>query len=87
MSIPQISEDDRFIFCGTTSGDIMKINLKTRLLSDCGPVKTKYSLVGRFNRSPGSAQVHVPLLSGTCVIFDSAHQVFSRYMFQLVSNR
>uniref|UniRef100_A0A3Q3W524 Cilia- and flagella-associated protein 52 n=1 Tax=Mola mola TaxID=94237 RepID=A0A3Q3W524_MOLML len=39
-----ITEDDQFIFCGTTSGDIMKINLKTRLLTDCGPVKTKFSL-------------------------------------------
>lgn len=46
--ITQISEDDQFIFCGTTSGDIMKINLRTRLLSDCGPAKAKYSLVGQF---------------------------------------
>lgn len=44
----QFAEDDQFIFCGTTSGDIMKINLKTGLLSDCGPVKTKYSLVGEI---------------------------------------
>lgn len=41
----QISEDDQFIFCGTTSGDIMKINMKTGLLSDCGPIKKKYCLV------------------------------------------
>ncbi|XP_068583876.1 cilia- and flagella-associated protein 52 isoform X2 [Cebidichthys violaceus] len=40
----QISEDDQFIFCGTTSGDIMKINLKTGLLSDSGPAKDKYSM-------------------------------------------
>ncbi|XP_034442928.1 cilia- and flagella-associated protein 52-like [Hippoglossus hippoglossus] len=40
----EISEDDQFIFCGTTSGDIMKINLNSRHLSDCGPVKSKYSL-------------------------------------------
>ncbi|KAA8594982.1 hypothetical protein FQN60_012117 [Etheostoma spectabile] len=40
----EIAEDDKFIFCGTTSGDIMKINLKTGLLSDYGPVKAKYSL-------------------------------------------
>lgn len=46
--ITQISEDDQLIFCGTTSGDIMKINLRTRLLSDCGPAKAKYSLVGQF---------------------------------------
>ncbi|KAL6110203.1 cfap52 [Pungitius sinensis] len=40
----QVSEDDQFIFCGTTSGDIMKINLKTGLLSNCGPTKGKYSM-------------------------------------------
>eukprot|EP00066_Takifugu_rubripes_P006911 XP_003972038.2 PREDICTED: cilia- and flagella-associated protein 52 [Takifugu rubripes] len=33
----EISEDDEFVFCGTTSGDIMKFNLKTRRLSDYGP--------------------------------------------------
>lgn len=40
-------EDDKFVLCGTTSGDIMKVNLKTGLLSDCGPVKTKHSLVSQ----------------------------------------
>ncbi|XP_026159843.1 cilia- and flagella-associated protein 52 isoform X1 [Mastacembelus armatus] len=40
----EVTEDDQYIFCGTTSGDIMKINLKTGLLSDFGPVKSKYSL-------------------------------------------
>uniref|UniRef100_A0A673CZF3 Cilia- and flagella-associated protein 52 n=1 Tax=Sphaeramia orbicularis TaxID=375764 RepID=A0A673CZF3_9TELE len=40
----EIPEDDQFILCGTTSGDIMKVNLKTGLLSNYGPVKTKYSL-------------------------------------------
>ncbi|XP_069023944.1 cilia- and flagella-associated protein 52 [Embiotoca jacksoni] len=39
-----ISEDDQFIFCGTTSGDILKIHLKTGLMSDCGPAKVKYSV-------------------------------------------
>ncbi|XP_072239974.1 cilia- and flagella-associated protein 52 isoform X2 [Leuresthes tenuis] len=38
----EVSEDDQFIFCGTTSGDIMKINLKMGILSDYGPVKVKY---------------------------------------------
>lgn len=42
----QISKDDQFIYCGTTTGDIMRINMKTRLLAKCGPVKAKYSLVG-----------------------------------------
>lgn len=27
----------------------MKINLKSRLLSDCGPIKTKFSLVSHSN--------------------------------------
>ncbi|XP_073334856.1 cilia- and flagella-associated protein 52 [Pagrus major] len=39
----EISEDDQFIYCGTTSGDIMKVTLKTGFLSDCGPAKPKYS--------------------------------------------
>ncbi|XP_030298209.1 cilia- and flagella-associated protein 52 [Sparus aurata] len=39
----EISDDDQFIYCGTTSGDIMKMTLKTGLLSDCGPAKPKYS--------------------------------------------
>lgn len=34
----QISEDDEFIFCGTTSGDILKIYLETMNLKHCGPV-------------------------------------------------
>lgn len=44
----QISEDDQFLFCGTTSGDVLKFNLKTRLLSDYGPkrVSAKHSRVG-----------------------------------------
>ncbi|XP_020794135.2 cilia- and flagella-associated protein 52 [Boleophthalmus pectinirostris] len=40
----ELADDDRFVLCGTTSGDIMRVNMKTGLLSDCGPVKTKHSL-------------------------------------------
>lgn len=49
----QISEDDEFVFCGTTSGDIMKFNLKTRRLSDYGPKRfsAKHSRVGSATRS------------------------------------
>ncbi|KAK0149603.1 Cilia- and flagella-associated protein 52 [Merluccius polli] len=39
----KIAEDDQYFFCGTTSGDILKVNLKTRLLNSCGPVKQKFS--------------------------------------------
>ncbi|XP_076871510.1 cilia- and flagella-associated protein 52 isoform X4 [Brachyhypopomus gauderio] len=39
----EIPEDDGFFYCGTTSGDILKVNLKSRLLASCGPVKQKFS--------------------------------------------
>ncbi|XP_030639152.1 cilia- and flagella-associated protein 52 [Chanos chanos] len=39
----EILEDDSFFYCGTTSGDIMKVNMKTRLLNVFGPVKQKFS--------------------------------------------
>uniref|UniRef100_A0A671K1R5 Cilia- and flagella-associated protein 52 n=1 Tax=Sinocyclocheilus anshuiensis TaxID=1608454 RepID=A0A671K1R5_9TELE len=39
----EIPNDDNFFYCGTTSGDILKVNLKTRLLNSCGPVKQKFS--------------------------------------------
>ncbi|KAM6971925.1 cilia- and flagella-associated protein 52 [Aplochiton taeniatus] len=39
----EIPEGDQFFFCGTTSGDIMKVNLKTRLLNSYGPIKHKFS--------------------------------------------
>ncbi|XP_043924725.1 cilia- and flagella-associated protein 52 [Protopterus annectens] len=39
-----VSEDDSFFYCGTTTGDILKVNLKSKLLSSYGPQKEKYSL-------------------------------------------
>ncbi|XP_031424646.1 cilia- and flagella-associated protein 52-like [Clupea harengus] len=38
----EISQDDTYFYCGTTSGDILKFNLKTRLLNSVGPVKQKF---------------------------------------------
>ncbi|XP_070842614.1 cilia- and flagella-associated protein 52 [Chaetodon trifascialis] len=61
----EISEDDHFIYCGTTSGDIMKINLKTGLLSDCGPVKAKFSLGVTVLRILKSGDLLVGSGSGT----------------------
>uniref|UniRef100_A0A8C2ITY7 Cilia- and flagella-associated protein 52 n=1 Tax=Cyprinus carpio TaxID=7962 RepID=A0A8C2ITY7_CYPCA len=39
----EIPNDDNYFYCGTTSGDILKVNLKTMLLNSCGPVKQKFS--------------------------------------------
>uniref|UniRef100_A0A8C9PDF5 Cilia- and flagella-associated protein 52 n=1 Tax=Spermophilus dauricus TaxID=99837 RepID=A0A8C9PDF5_SPEDA len=36
--------DDSFFYLGTTTGDILKLNPRTKLLADTGPVKDKYSL-------------------------------------------
>ncbi|XP_053355155.1 cilia- and flagella-associated protein 52 [Clarias gariepinus] len=39
----EIPEDDVFFYCGTTSGDVLKVNLKSRLLNGHGPAKHKFS--------------------------------------------
>eukprot|EP00128_Syssomonas_multiformis_P006655 Colp12_sorted_trinity150504_noHs@14952 len=39
-----VSEDDQFIYCGTTSGDILQVQLKNKLFKNAGPVKEKFSM-------------------------------------------
>jgi len=39
----QVSDDDQYIYCGTTSGDVLMINMKTKLLAHYGPPKEKFS--------------------------------------------
>ncbi|KAK3575656.1 hypothetical protein QTP86_031627 [Hemibagrus guttatus] len=39
----EIAEDDSFFYCGTTSGDVLRVNLKSCLLNSCGPQKHKFS--------------------------------------------
>ena len=39
-----IDPDDQMIYCGTTTGDILKINFETKLLVAYGPKKTRFSL-------------------------------------------
>ena len=41
----QIAVDDSFFYLGTTTGDILKMNPRTKLLADTGPAKDKFSLV------------------------------------------
>ncbi|XP_021093970.1 cilia- and flagella-associated protein 52 isoform X3 [Heterocephalus glaber] len=43
MSIA-MADDDSFFYLGTTTGDILKMNPRTKLLADTGPAKDKYSL-------------------------------------------
>jgi len=42
LRVLQVDADDTFFYCGTTSGDILKINLKTKLLTNFGPAKDKF---------------------------------------------
>ena len=42
--IGKVSSDDLFLYCGTSSGDIMMINTNTVQLTSVGPVKKTYSL-------------------------------------------
>ncbi|XP_069510674.1 cilia- and flagella-associated protein 52 [Ambystoma mexicanum] len=39
-----VSEDDKVFYCGTTSGDVLVINVKNKLLNICGPPKDRFSL-------------------------------------------
>ncbi|EPY86756.1 WD repeat-containing protein 16 [Camelus ferus] len=39
-----MANDDSFFYLGTTTGDILKMNPRTKLLADTGPVKDKFSL-------------------------------------------
>lgn len=40
----QVSKDDQYIYCGTTSGDVLQVNVRTKLLCHYGPTKDKFSL-------------------------------------------
>ncbi|KAM4594295.1 cilia- and flagella-associated protein 52 [Fundulus diaphanus] len=64
----EISEDDHFMFCGTTSGDIMKVNMKMKLLNHCGPTKVKYNLGVNVLKLLDSGDLLVGSGSGTLAL-------------------
>ncbi|XP_033630475.1 cilia- and flagella-associated protein 52-like [Asterias rubens] len=39
----EVSNDDKYFYCGTTSGDVLQINVSSKLLGMYGPEKDKYS--------------------------------------------
>lgn len=57
-----MASDDSFFYIGTTTGDILKMNPRTKLLVDTGPVKDKFSLVSR--------QHHIKFCSGLLLSSD-----------------
>ncbi|XP_033117800.1 cilia- and flagella-associated protein 52-like [Anneissia japonica] len=40
----EVSEDDKFFYCGTTSGDVLQVSVDKQLFRHYGPAKNKYSL-------------------------------------------
>ncbi|KAM6939824.1 cilia- and flagella-associated protein 52 [Xenentodon cancila] len=78
----EISEDDGLIFCGTTSGDIMKINMKTGLLNDYGPVKAKYSLGVGALRLLKSGDLLVGSGSGTLALCSSKFKTLKKVQLE-----
>lgn len=40
----KVSEDDQFMYCGTTSGDVLQVSFRTHLFKTAGPVKDMFSL-------------------------------------------
>lgn len=40
----KVADDDQSFYCGTTSGDILEVKIKTRLFHHYGPQKEKFSL-------------------------------------------
>uniref|UniRef100_V9KQM2 Cilia- and flagella-associated protein 52 n=2 Tax=Callorhinchus milii TaxID=7868 RepID=V9KQM2_CALMI len=40
----EIADSDAFFYCGTTTGDVLVISMKTGLLKTYGPIKDKFSL-------------------------------------------
>jgi len=45
----KFTEDDKFLFCGTRTGDVLKVNTETCLLMCLGPANTKVSSKNLYN--------------------------------------
>jgi hypothetical protein len=56
-----MADDDSFFYVGTTTGDILKMNPRTKLMADTGPVKDKYSLVSRDHQELICPAIFFPL--------------------------
>ncbi|PIO15726.1 hypothetical protein AB205_0206300, partial [Aquarana catesbeiana] len=68
MKIGLVAENDSCFYCGTSTGDILKMNTKTKLLNSCGPQKGRFSLPCthernvRQKKSGGSFSSSIPIV-------------------------
>ncbi|KAG7274564.1 hypothetical protein CRUP_018956 [Coryphaenoides rupestris] len=82
----EIADDDQFFFCGTTSGDILKVNLKTRLLNICGPVKNKNKFQNMYRFSYTNLEDHQLISSShSSAVLDAAIPFGSSELFATCS--
>ena len=69
-----IDPDDKFFYCGTTTGDILKINFETKLLVVYGPQKNRFTLgVETVREMKGE---HMEYTLGVLI---NTKDIFSRY--------
>lgn len=74
----QISADDKFFYCGTTTGDILAVNMVTNTFQVIGPEKEKFSLgVTSLVQLP-SGEFLVGAGDGTVAVVGGADTRFKR---------
>ncbi|EDO48010.1 predicted protein [Nematostella vectensis] len=67
----KVTEDDTHFFCGTTSGDILMINIQNRLFRHYGPAKEKFSQgVTAMELIKGGQELLVGAGDGTVAVVD-----------------
>jgi len=64
-----VDDNDEYMYCGTTTGDLLKINLHTKLFRQSGPPKEKFSLgIISILLVPGTDKVIVGSGDGTVAL-------------------
>lgn len=74
----QVSDDDKFFFCGTTSGDIMAVNMSTFNFQLLGPEKDRFSLGVTALALLKSGELVVGAGDGTVCLVKGAADHFKR---------
>ncbi|XP_077381780.1 cilia- and flagella-associated protein 52 [Festucalex cinctus] len=69
----EFAPDDEYIFCGTSSGDILKIHAKTKCLSHYGPLKTKHNLGANVLKALSTGELLVGSGFGTLTLCSTAN--------------
>jgi len=74
----EFNEDDSYILCGTTTGDIMSVNCKSRYFQALGPEKQKFSLGVTSLTHLKTGQILVGAGDGTVTVVGGMAQKFKR---------